>query len=236
MITVICLGHSFRYEMENVCRIFFPQEKFLPEPQPGVSDCITLIRTETGCEAQLSAAVLLGEKSACRQTSLPRSFPDYEKECERQLAVLLYQLLTEYCGFTSKWGILTGVRPVKLMHRLTGELGEQGAFDYFTRRLLVSPEKTALCRQTAELQEPIVRASRPESFSLYVSIPFCPTRCAYCSFVSQSIEKASKLLPDYVEYLKKELRQTGEIARALGLRLETVYFGGGTPTTLSAEQ
>ncbi|MDD6174745.1 MAG: coproporphyrinogen dehydrogenase HemZ, partial [Firmicutes bacterium] len=158
------------------------------------------------------------------------------KECERQLAVLLYQLLTEYCGFTSKWGILTGVRPVKLMHRLTGELGEQGAFDYFTRRLLVSPEKTALCRQTAELQEPIVRASRPESFSLYVSIPFCPTRCAYCSFVSQSIEKASKLLPDYVEYLKKELRQTGEIARALGLRLETVYFGGGTPTTLSAEQ
>jgi oxygen-independent coproporphyrinogen-3 oxidase len=236
LITVICRGHSFRYEMENVCRIFFPQEKFLPELQPGVSDCIMLVRTETESKAQLFVSVLLGGIQNEEQMLLSRSHPDYEKECERQLAVLLYRLLTKRCGFKSKWGILTGVRPVKLMHRLTEELGGQGAYDYFTGRLLVSPEKTELCRQTAVLQEPIVRASRSESFSLYVSIPFCPTRCAYCSFVSQSIEKAKKLLPDYVEYLKKELQQTGEIARALGLRLETVYFGGGTPTTLSAGQ
>ncbi len=236
MITVICKGHSFRYEMENVCRIFFPQEKFLPERQPGVSDCITLTRTETEAEARLAVSVLLGGERSEEQALLSRAHPDYEKECERRLAVLLYRLLTKCCGFESKWGILTGVRPVKLMHRLAEELGEQDACDYFTGRLLVSPEKTELCRQTAVRQEPIVQASRPESFSLYVSIPFCPTRCAYCSFVSQSIEKAKKLLPDYVEYLKKELQQTGEIARALGLRLETVYFGGGTPTTLSAEQ
>lgn len=79
--------------------------------------------------------------------------------------------------------------------------------------------------------------SRPESFSLYLSIPFCPTRCSYCSFVSHSItaSKAQKLLPRYVELLCEELAITGRIASELGLRLETVYYGGGTPTTLAAE-
>ena len=236
MITVICSGHSFRYEMENVCRIFFPQEKFLPEAQPDVSEVVSVIRKETEQKAFLCALICLNGQQAEEETSLPLDFPDYEKECERQLAVLLFHLLTRHCGFLPKWGILTGVRPVKLMHKLTDELGADAAAEYFTKRLLVSPEKTLLCQQTAKLQEPIVQASKPESFSLYISIPFCPTRCAYCSFVSQSIEKAKKLLPGYVEYLKRELQQTGEIARALGLRLETVYFGGGTPTTLSADQ
>ena len=73
-------------------------------------------------------------------------------------------------------------------------------------------------------------------FSLYVSIPFCPTRCNYCSFVSQSIEKAKKLIDDYLPLLLSEIRYTAEIARQLRLRLESVYVGGGTPTTLSAEQ
>lgn len=71
---------------------------------------------------------------------------------------------------------------------------------------------------------------------MYVSIPFCPSRCDYCSFVSQTVTRAAKLVPAYVELLTQELRETGRIAASLGLRLETVYFGGGTPTTLTAEQ
>ena len=115
MITVLCSGHSFRYEMENVCRIFFPQEKFLPGCRPEVLDVISLERTETADDALLTAAVTLAGKHAEEQMTLRRSHPDYEKECERQLAVLLFHLLTDYCGFVPKWGILTGVRPVKLM-------------------------------------------------------------------------------------------------------------------------
>ena len=78
--------------------------------------------------------------------------------------------------------------------------------------------------------------SRPDSFSLYVSIPFCPTRCDYCSFVSHTTERSTKLIPTYVELLQEELCVTAAVARELGLRLETVYFGGGTPTSLTAEQ
>ena len=84
----------------------------------------------------------------------------------------------------------------------------------------------------------IISLSKDNSFSLYISIPFCPTRCSYCSFVSHSVnsQSAKKLVEPYVELLCKELEETGRIAKELNLRLETVYFGGGTPTTLSAEQ
>lgn len=161
---------------------------------------------------------------------------DYEGECELQMATLLYRLFTELFGFTQAWGIITGVRPVKLLRRLTLECGEEEARRQFRERFLVSEPKTALCARTLREEDAILALSRSDSFSLYVSIPFCPTRCAYCSFVSHTVERAAKLIPDYVEKLAEELAETGRLARSLGLRLETVYFGGGTPTTLSAGQ
>lgn len=125
---------------------------------------------------------------------------------------------------------------VKLLRRLTLECGEEEARRQFRERFLVSEPKTALCARTLREEDAILALSRSDSFSLYVSIPFCPTRCAYCSFVSHTVERAAKLIPDYVEKLAEELAETGRLARSLGLRLETVYFGGGTPTTLSAGQ
>ena len=107
---------------------------------------------------------------------------------------------------------------------------------HFMDERLVSGEKFSLAVETAAVERELLSRSTPDSFSLYVSVPFCPTRCAYCSFVSHSVEQAAKLIPDYVDRLCGELAATGEIARELGLRLRTVYFGGGTPTTLTADQ
>lgn len=134
--------------------------------------------------------------------------------------------------------MLTGVRPSKLMNTLIHEMGEEKAEAYFQNRLFVSEERTRLARAVAKAQREIFAQNRPESFSLYVSIPFCPSRCSYCSFVSHSITNANakKLLAPYLENLKKELEATGAVARQLGLRLESVYFGGGTPGILSVEQ
>ena len=93
-----------------------------------------------------------------------------------------------------------------------------------------------LARRTEANEKKILELSQPKSFSLYVGIPFCPSRCGYCSFVMSSIERAKKLIDPYVNLLCEEIKKTSQIANALGLRLETVYFGGGTPTTLNAEQ
>ena len=115
-------------------------------------------------------------------------------------------------------------------------MGEDAAKQYFSEKLLVSDNKISLCSEAVSGEDKITSLSRPDSYSLYLSIPFCPTRCAYCSFVSHSVDKAKNMIPRYVEYLCKEVEVTAEIARGLGLRLETVYMGGGTPTTLTSEQ
>ena len=90
--------------------------------------------------------------------------------------------------------------------------------------------------RTLRAQKPITDKVRENDYSLYISVPFCPARCAYCSFVSQSVEKAKKQIPEYHRLLLEELKETAKVADALGLNLRAVYVGGGTPTTFSAEQ
>ena len=225
--TLAVLGHNFRYETENVIRIFFPLEKInvvqeLPEDTDDY--VITYLKDGViGCEVSL----FCGKDK--RQASIDNKD---EKEQELVLAKLLYDIFTSLTGIIPSWGVLTGVRPSKLMRNLIAENGEDEAVDYFRNELLVSDKKTDLALSVAKAEDRIIALSGEKSYSLYVSIPFCPTRCSYCSFVSHSIAQAKKLIPDYVRLLCDELREISVIADKLGLKLETIYFGGGTPTSL----
>lgn len=232
-------GHDFHYEMENLCRVFFPDEqiKTVRADEAGDPHVKTSLRTvpDGGC-AVFCEVLLKGERYAS-EAIIPEQQAQEEGECERRMAVALFDALSRATGYRPQWGILTGVRPSKLMNRLIAQYGVDGARNYFRKRLLVCADKTELAFHVAHAEKRILDTSRPESCSLYISIPFCPTRCSYCSFVSHSItaSKAKKLLPRYVELLCEELARTGRIVSELGLRLETVYYGGGTPTTLDAE-
>ncbi|MEE0809139.1 MAG: coproporphyrinogen dehydrogenase HemZ, partial [Acutalibacteraceae bacterium] len=106
----------------------------------------------------------------------------------------------------------------------------------FCADYLANANKISLCKEAHEGENKIISLSSPMSYSLYLSVPFCPSRCSYCSFVSHSIERAQDMIPQYVEYLLKELEITAKIAKQNNLKLETVYMGGGTPTTLSADE
>lgn len=123
-----------------------------------------------------------------------------------------------------------------MFSRYCEDYGSDYAENFFKNKFLVTEPKLELCKKAVEGEKSIVDLSKDNSFSLYLSVPFCPTRCSYCSFVSHSVEKAQNIIPKYVELLCRELEITAKIAKKLGLRLETVYMGGGTPTTLSAEQ
>ncbi|MCR5664556.1 MAG: coproporphyrinogen dehydrogenase HemZ, partial [Oscillospiraceae bacterium] len=133
------------------------------------------------------------------------------------------------------WGALTGVRPGKLMEALLREgLDGEAALRRFEREYDVSPERAALCLDTGRQTLRAAESLRPRDVCLYVGIPFCPTRCAYCSFVSQSVEKSMALMEPFLEALLRELEAVAAQVRALGLRVVSVYMGGGTPTTLTA--
>lgn len=222
-------NHNFHFELENLTRLFFPNEKItvirdFSKTQPPY------IYTEVSDKITISVNIGSFNKS---ETAVKKLTDD---DNELVSAQLLYKLLCDFTGLTQPWGILTGVRPVKLLRKLAEESSEEQAVKKFEKDFFVSNEKTALSRETEHNERKILELSRPESFSLYVGIPFCPSRCSYCSFVMASIERAEKLIEPYTKLLCEEIKRTAEIANKLGLRLETVYFGGGTPTTLSAEQ
>lgn len=222
-------NHNFHFELENLTRLFFPNEKItvirdFSEPQPPY------VYTEVSDKITISVNIGSFNKS---ETAVKKLTDD---DNELVSAQLLYKLLCDFTGLTQPWGILTGVRPVKLLRRLAEESNEEQAVKKFEKDFFVSNEKIALSRETEHNERKILELSKPESFSLYVGIPFCPSRCSYCSFVMASIERAEKLIEPYTKLLCEEIKRTAEIANKLGLRLETVYFGGGTPTTLSAEQ
>lgn len=222
-------NHNFHFELENLTRLFFPNEKItvirdFSEPQPPY------IYTEVSDKITITVNIGSFNKS---ETAVKKLTDD---DNELVSAQLLYKLLCDFTGLTQPWGILTGVRPVKLLRRLAEGSSEEQAVKKFEKDFFVSNGKIALSRETEHNERKILELSKPESFSLYVGIPFCPSRCSYCSFVMASIERAEKLIEPYTKLLCEEIKQTAEIANKLGLRLETVYFGGGTPTTLSAEQ
>lgn len=219
------INHAFSFDMKNLCTIFFPYEKIRDD---GDEDIVVL--TEKSGNTLIVDAKVYDKKIA-------KTHHLNAKEDEAlAMSVLLYDVLSELLDYRPPWGILYGVRPAKLMHRMTDSLGEEGARNHFINAFCAKPRKTDLTLRVMHNENRIISLSKDNSFSLYVSIPFCPTRCSYCSFVSHSIERTKRLIDPYTELLCKELEETAKIANRLNLRLETVYFGGGTPTTLSAAQ
>ena len=237
---ILCnINNSFNYELEKLCRLFLPFEKIkISDVLLDKDDCVfavTSLDTDT-VKTKLTASLDMFGRSADFTDYVQNTADDYSKECERVLAVQLFKCFVSVTGYTPEWGILTGVRPAKLYSRLANSGGLDYADGYFRDNLYVSDEKISLCRDTEKGEKNIIELSRDNSFSLYISIPFCPTRCAYCSFVSHSVDKAQKLIPQYVEKLVQEIAVTAEYARRNRLKLETVYIGGGTPTSLTHSQ
>ena len=166
---LIIQNHPFQYEIEKLVRVFYPHTKIRVTCEiEDESDRIltSMEGLETG--AKLNVDVFLcGKRMQKEQTVSYDGVLDNETEndyLERKLVLLLFHVLRELTGYTPPWGILTGVRPAKLMSRLVRDWGEEKAFAYFTDELLVSAEKTALAQSVARAEAPILAASRPESF------------------------------------------------------------------------
>ncbi|MBR5438539.1 MAG: coproporphyrinogen dehydrogenase HemZ, partial [Clostridia bacterium] len=234
---IININNSYHYETENLLRVFFPDEKFhiTEKAEDGEDYCVfSLDGDRIKIELSLAGEKLLSEESF--SAAEKQGNETEEAFYERKGAIMLFDLLCAYTSYTPPWGILTGVRPAKLMTKLVSLMGEEGAKKYFTDELKVSEEKTALALMVAKNEAPLMEINTAKSFSLYISVPFCPSRCSYCSFISHSNDSAKKLIPSYVEKLCQEIKVTGDIAKELGLTLESVYMGGGTPTALPAEE
>ena len=224
-------GPDSGYEVENLARIFFPGAQLLTaHPTREQSRELVLVRAS---RSRILAGVRTGGKMQLRTAPLPAE----GESMEYAMCTLIYHLLREVTGIRPPWGMMTGVRPVRLIHdqRAKGMTEEQ-IEDFFLKHFECSPDKFHLVRGIADLQRPILESNQPLDYSLYIGIPFCPSRCSYCSFVSLSIERQKKHMQPYVDALCRELEEFRAQADACHLHLRTIYIGGGTPTALSAEQ
>ena len=224
-------GHDHKYAAEQMLLTLYPDERpVYPDGEPageraelslrGDAAFCCLVRNGKTSEAEAAVAPYATERERVRaeQHALKRAF---------------YRAALAAGREKPAWGMLTGVKPGKLMAQYL-EAGKTA--EDFARDFDVDPARAALCEVTTRHTLAAKRSLKPGDIGLYVGIPFCPTRCAYCSFISNAVGKNAKLVEPYLDALFLEIARTGEAARRAGERPVALYFGGGTPTTLTAEQ
>ncbi|MBQ3532334.1 MAG: coproporphyrinogen dehydrogenase HemZ [Oscillospiraceae bacterium] len=238
---LIFRGHDDRYAVEQSLLAFFPNERPVYEAAAPEGDHALVSLHSAGQWTTTSTKIVWQGKTArgISRVNLTLVQDEYERERLRQKALKLsfFKAAREITGITPSWGALTGIRPGKLAARML----EEGKTDHQVDRILrdtyyVSPERRRLALETAKAGLRAKAELQPNEISLYVGIPFCPTRCAYCSFVSASVEKSFGLIEPYLEVLEQEITAAAQMVRETGLKIKSFYMGGGTPTTLSAAQ
>ncbi len=229
MYNIIIKNAQNKYDYGELIKIFLRPEDFRLYTEAEFAET-ELAETEPK-EAELAEAVEAGASEVSEKIVFNESLYADKNEIKREIYNKLYQLT----GEKPEWGILTGVRPVKLTGELFQRLGSREAVERELRdTYLLAPEKIDLLIETYEYQQASYGEPPKNSVGIYIGIPFCPTRCLYCSFTSNQV--GDEEIARYLEALKTEIRYVGKRMAETGLSAESIYIGGGTPTTLTAEQ
>ncbi|MDY4179990.1 MAG: coproporphyrinogen dehydrogenase HemZ [Pseudoflavonifractor sp.] len=241
---LLCLqGHDYKYAAEQMLLTLFPEERpeYRQSPAAPGENAVTLSLTREGDTLRASAHLSYGGKTAVGEDSAPAALcaDDLSRDrvCQRILKLAFYRAGVQVLDREPPWGALTGVRPVKIPTRaMERGLSPEEAERELRETYYVSPGRSALAMDCARASLKAKKSLRPDEVSLYIGIPFCPTRCAYCSFVSADVGRSLKLLSPFLEVLFQEIDATAALLKETGYHVRTIYVGGGTPTTLSAPQ
>ena len=234
MIEVIVNRPSFEYDIHSLVKSFFPREDVQIHVQDTFTEDTALrISVEFTDE---TVSICLMEQGEEKESGASVINYAERKETKNRLKRQLYQLLCAYTGQTLPWGTLTGIRPAKIAMGLIEQgMSNVETAEYMRNTYLASKEKVALSVMIANRERYVLRnIDYKDGYSLYVGIPFCPSICLYCSFSSYPLERWRKQVDQYLDALCKELDYVAD--RFRDKKLNTVYIGGGTPTTLEPYQ
>lgn len=219
------------HTVEDVVRIFFPGVKFVGQGSDAVLSVVTSINEKIEITARISTendgGCTVAEEYNCEE--------ERENQIRRVSRLAVYHLLKkETDGTGSPWGILTGIRPTKIVHRWMDQGMTRPEIEQRLRtRFELSEEKSRLLIDVSHVQRSFIADSNfSEHVSVYIGIPFCPTRCIYCSFSAEPLSTSKNLVQPYLEALHREIAHVSIAVKNLGLKVQSVYLGGGTPSCL----
>ena len=234
-------GDINKYYVQTLCMVFFPGATFSENEQPAEDlpeVTVEVYRDSENTNVTSYVSIKLNDK-LCEATESVSLSEEINFATHEAIAVgrAVFAAGKELLGHTPPWGILTGVRPAKVANSIL----RAGKGILKTKKVLrdeyfLNPQKAALAVSVASTEYKMMKKMQNGTCSLYISIPFCPSRCAYCSFVSYTTKRLLSMIDDYLKAMLIDLEDTFDTIKRLGLKITTVYIGGGTPTTLSADQ
>ena len=233
-------GDINRYYVQTLCMVFFPGATFGENELPsiGVPEVhVNVYKEDDGADTAFVSMKLNDRVCEATETvSIDESIAVMERS---NIAVgrAVFAAGKELLGHIPPWGILTGVRPAKIASNLLSD----GRGVLKTKKILrdeyfLNPQKAALAVSVATTEAKLLKKIDRNTCSLYISIPFCPSRCSYCSFVSYTTPRLLSMIDEYLDAMLQEIDETFEVINRVGLKVNTVYIGGGTPTTLDPIQ
>lgn len=236
-------GHDYRYAIEQSLLTLFPDQRpEYPEMPPTEEESaawstLTVDENTAVASARVQHQGRQAESvSRCPVSELTGGLVN-DRVLQRLIKQSFYKATLQLTGTPLPWGMLTGIRPAKLASRaLESGMNLEQTHTLFRETYFVSEARTQLALDAAQAGLAVQRSLKDDEISLYIGIPFCPTRCAYCSFVSADVQKALKLVEPYLDGLCQEMAASARSLREAGLSIRTIYIGGGTPTTLTAAQ
>ena len=237
------IGHDYKYAVEQIMLALFPNEKpvyssdhFPCSDDPFASSVLTHGQTY----AQAITVIRCGDRVSRGLARVRRDRLTGKLITDRLLQRIIkqsfYRAAADHIEAPPAWGSLTGIRPASLVSAaLESGTDAKSAVRTLIREYYVSPERAEMCAAAAQSSLSLKKTLSRGDIALYIGVPFCPTRCAYCSFVSNSVEKSFGLIEPFVKTLLSEIEGAAVCAQELGQRVVSVYIGGGTPTALPSE-
>jgi len=220
-VELIINDEGFFYEAQQIILLFFHEHSDIK---------VTCTVFDEGDFCVCKSSVKNGEKEGVHEEAAKVTIRRDKADCIKKS---LYFACRKISDTALPWGILTGIRPAKPYRAmLESGAGEEETKKYFKEHYFVDDEKINLAESIAKTEARLISRDKNE-VSVYVGIPFCPTRCSYCSFISYDAGKMIKLSAEYTSLLMSEMDKTAQVVKELGMKVRCLYFGGGTPTALS---
>ncbi len=235
MVTLATNTPEFFADIADELRLFLPGEV---RPEPGGEVSVALrFSAENGVWHALASCTADGETTSYEYAcpALAGGALAVKREKKRAVKIAAFRVMNARFDAYTPWGSLTGIRPTRLLRELAADMGEAEALAFMGHTFDVAADKASLLRETAAVQAGILDAQTPQDMDVYVGIPFCKTRCLYCSFLS-AVRTDKTDMAAYIAALKKDIELGADTAAKAGYRIRAMYMGGGTPTVLTAEE